>query len=115
MSTPDPVSWKVVERGWRVLDAEGDEIGRVAEVTGDAEADIFDGFAISKGILSGDVYVPSEQVAEIREGEVHLSVRRDEVEGLHSFTEPPPEEEVLPESSTWYQRFAWRWLTGRKR
>ena len=32
---PDPVAWTVVEPGWRVLDASGDEIGHVAEVLGD--------------------------------------------------------------------------------
>jgi len=25
------------------------------------------------------------------------------------------EEQIIPERSTWYQRFAWKWLTGRKR
>jgi hypothetical protein len=40
---------------------------------------------------------------------------RTEVDGLETFTEPPPEEQIIPEKSTWYQRFAWKWLTGRKR
>jgi uncharacterized protein (UPF0248 family) len=67
---PDPVSWKVVEQGWKVLDESGEEIGRVAEITGDAEADIFDGVEITHGLLSGNEYVPSERVVAIREGEV---------------------------------------------
>ena len=70
MSAPDPVSWKVVERGWRVVDDGGDDVGRVEEVTGDAEADIFDGLEISHGLLEKTEYVPSERVVEIREGEV---------------------------------------------
>ena len=70
MAEPDPVSWKVVERGWRVLDEAGEEIGRVDEITGDPEADIFDGVEISHGLLSKPEYVPSERVVEIREGEV---------------------------------------------
>jgi hypothetical protein len=70
---PDPVAWTVVEPGWRVLDASGEEVGRVAEVLGDANRDIFDGLNVTKGLLSGTDYVPSEQVAQIREGEVHLS------------------------------------------
>ena len=68
--TPDPVSWKVVEQGWKVLDEQGDEIGHVQEITGDPEADIFDGVEISHGVLSETEYVPSERVVEIREGEV---------------------------------------------
>jgi len=68
--TPDPVSWKVVEQGWKVLDEQGEEIGHVQEITGDPEADIFDGVEISHGVLSQTEYVPSERVVEIREGEV---------------------------------------------
>jgi uncharacterized protein YrrD len=66
----DPVSWKVVERGWRVLDESGEELGRVDEITGDPEADIFDGVQISHGLLEKTEYVPSERVVDIREGEV---------------------------------------------
>ena len=64
----DPVSWMVVERGWKVVDEQGEEVGHVDDVRGDTEADIFDGIDISHGVLSETEYVPSEQVAEIREG-----------------------------------------------
>jgi uncharacterized protein YrrD len=64
----DPVSWKVVERGWKVLNENGEQLGHVDEVTGDPEADIFDGIQVSHGLLGGTEYVPSERVAEIREG-----------------------------------------------
>ena len=70
MAEPDPVSWMVVERGWRVLDESGDELGHVDEVTGDLDADIFDGVQISHGLLEKTEYVPSERVVAIREGEV---------------------------------------------
>lgn len=66
----DPVSWKVAERGWRVLDESGEELGRVHEITGDPEADIFDGIEVSHGLLERTEYVPSERVVEIRQGEV---------------------------------------------
>jgi len=70
MSVPDPVSWKVVERGWKVLDESGEEIGHVDEITGDADADIFDGVEVSHGMLEKTEYVPSERVVGIRVGEV---------------------------------------------
>ncbi len=70
MTLPDPVSWKADERGWKVDDESGDEIGQVNEITGDPEADIFDGVEISRGLLPRTEYVPSERVVEIREGEV---------------------------------------------
>ena len=104
----------MIERGWVIRDADGDEIGQVHEVNGDENADIFDGLTIKHGALSKDKYVPSEHVAEIREGEVVLDLSRDAVERLETFTEPAPEEQIVPEGSTWYQRLAW-WLTGRNR
>jgi len=110
---PDPVAWTVIEKGWHVFDAEGDEIGHVDEITGDENADIFDGLTISQGILSKPKYVPSEHVAQIVEGEVHLSLSRAAVESLQDYTEPV-EEEILPEKSRWYQRLIWRWYFGRK-
>ena len=71
---PDPVSWFVVEPGWKIVAADGDEVGTVQELLGDLERDIFDGIAVSTGALTKPTYVPSEQVGEIREGEVHLAL-----------------------------------------
>ena len=74
MPMPDPVSWFVVEPGWKIVAADGDEVGTVHELLGDPERDIFDGIAVSTGALTKPTYVPSEQVGEIREGEVHLAL-----------------------------------------
>jgi hypothetical protein len=109
---PDPVAWTVIERGWKVFDAPGEEIGRVDEITGDENVDIFDGITISHGVLSKPHYVPSEHVAQILEGEVHLSLSRTEVERLATYKEPTAAE-IIPESSSWYQRLAGR-LSGRR-
>ena len=40
---------------------------------GDPEADIFNGLLIKRGRVGGSEYLPAEQVAEIREGEVRLA------------------------------------------
>lgn len=68
------VSWKVVERGWDVVAADGEKAGTVHEVLGDANADIFNGLAVSPGLLRGSRYVPSERVARIVEGCVELDL-----------------------------------------
>ena len=107
----DPVAWQMIEPGWKVIDAAGEDIGAVHEVTGDENADIFDGLAVSEGMFRTKKYVPSEQVAEIVEGEVRLRVNGDR---LQDFTEPAVEERILPEGSSWSQRLA-SWLTGRHR
>src|SRR5215475_3353320 len=101
---PDPVAWTVIEHGWKVFDAPGDEIGHVDEITGDENVDIFDGLTIAQGVLSKPKYVASEHVAQIFDGEVHLSLSRDEVENLPTYTEPGIEEQILPEGSKWYER-----------
>jgi hypothetical protein len=76
---PDPVSWMVIERGWRVVDVDGDELGRVDEVLGDEGADIFNGLQVLTGTIAKPTYVPAESVGEIVEGRVQLRVAKNEL------------------------------------
>ena len=62
----DPVSWLLIEPGWEVVDASGERTGKVDDVLGEREADIWDGLTVS-----GE-YVPAEQVASIVEGRITL-------------------------------------------
>jgi hypothetical protein len=78
----DPVSWLLIEPGWTVADAQGVDAGKVAEVLGDAELDIFDGLVVATGLLGKRRYVPSELVASITEGEARLAVDRDGLDAL---------------------------------
>ena len=70
----DPVSWLLVERGWKVVDSTGDDVGTVDEVLGDTDRDIFSGLSVSSSVLGRSHVVPSEHVAEIVEGCVHLDL-----------------------------------------
>jgi hypothetical protein len=63
----DPVSWLLIEPGWEVVDANGKRVGKVKEVLGEREADIWDGLTVD-----GD-YVAAERVAGIVEGRITLS------------------------------------------
>jgi hypothetical protein len=92
----DPVSWFLIEPGWKVLDSSGDDVGSVEEIVGDSGIDIFNGLAISTGVLGGRRYVPAEVVGEITEGSVQLRLSADEVKQLGDFQEPPPSEEFVP-------------------
>lgn len=89
-----PVSWYLVERGWKVVDAEGKEVGHVEEVVGDTGEDIFNGLTLMHGLLARPRYVPAEQVTEITEGAVHLALREDEVGRLDEHEPPPPSEQL---------------------
>ena len=74
----DPVSWFLIEPGWQVVDSAGAELGKVAEVRGEEEQDIFDGLVV--GLSMRDKrYVPSEHVGPIIEGRVELTVSADEL------------------------------------
>jgi uncharacterized protein YrrD len=78
----EPVSWLVIEPGWTVEASDGKEVGTVHEVLGDASADIFDGLAVSHGLLKRARYVPAEKVGEITEGRVALTVSSREFDRL---------------------------------
>jgi hypothetical protein len=88
----DPVSWIMIEPGWNVVSSDGQDVGHVDAVTGDENADIFNGLAIASGPLGHPRYVPAEQVAQIVEGRVELRLTKDEVEHLGEFDEPPMSE-----------------------
>jgi hypothetical protein len=88
---PDPVAWTVVEQGWAVVASDGNAVGKIDQVLGDPEADIFDGLAVGAGsVLDRPVYVPSEQVGAIEEGTVHLTIDGEAFGRLTPYREPPP-------------------------
>ena len=95
----DPVSWKVVERGWSVVAADGTELGTVHEVIGDSNVDIFNGLAVSPGVLRGSRYVPSERVAEIVDGQVRLDVDAEAFEQLDEQQPVPPSAQVRADTT----------------
>jgi hypothetical protein len=94
----DPVSWLLIRRGWKVLAADGGEAGEVDEVAGDDTEDIFDGLAIATSALGKPRYVPAEQVVEITEGVVRLSISQEQVEQLGEYLEPATSAEIEPNS-----------------
>ena len=69
----DPVSWLLIEPGWTVYDAKGEKVGKVDEVLGDLESDIFHGLRVDAGLLDEGHEILADRIGEIREGEVHLT------------------------------------------
>jgi hypothetical protein len=78
----DPVSWFVVEAGWKVIDREGRDVGTVEGVLGEQELDIFDGLAVATRLLGKARYVPAERVTNIYDGLVELDLTAAEVARL---------------------------------
>ena len=75
----------MIEPGWEVVDSAGESVGKVDELLGDPERDIFDGLAISTGLVGKPSYVPAERVGEIRDGRVQLELTANEVERLDPY------------------------------
>ena len=94
-----PVSWLLVRVGWKVVSYDGEEVGHVDEVAGDDTEDIFDGLAVATTAFGKPRYVLSEQVAQITEGTVNLTLTRAQFEQLDEYLEPATSEEVEPEST----------------
>jgi len=90
----DPVSWLMIETGWKVVAADGSEVGQVDEIAGDSNMDIFDGLAIATTAFGKPRYVPAEQVAEITEGTVRLKLTEDQVDQLGEYLEPATSAEI---------------------
>jgi uncharacterized protein YrrD len=91
----DPVSWLLIEPGWKVVTADGKEVGEVREIVGDTGVDIFDGLVVVKGLLRKPRYVPAEEVGSIYEGRVELKLSPDEFDKLGDYDEPPASERFL--------------------
>jgi uncharacterized protein YrrD len=93
---PDPVSWFLIEPGWRVVSADGEEFGKVEEVVGDTGNDIFNGLSVSTGLFAKPRYLPAERVSGIYEGEVHIDMPQEHLGRLDAYEQPPQSAEIVP-------------------
>jgi len=100
----DPVSWFLIEPGWKVVDAGGAEIGSVDEIVGDSSDDIFNGLSVATSLLGRPRYVPSEQVGLITEGRVQLRISKELAERLGEYEEPATSAQILPEGASALRR-----------
>ena len=96
--------------------SDGVEIGRVAHVLADPDADIFDGIVIESG--GGHRFVDAPEVARLASGGVTLTLDRDEAERLPEPGGNPAELRADPDEGsegdlTRKLRRAWDMITGR--
>ena len=110
-----PIAYTVLQEGTPVYDRNGERIGVVDHVLGDMQLDIFEGVIVHPRPLSGHhLFADVEQIAELHERGVLLTVERDE---LH---EPPDEANAKKRDSAdsvenpveARLRRAWDWLSG---
>lgn len=94
----DPVSWTMIEEGWAVVGTDGAELGRVDQVLGDADADIFHGLSVSPGRLRHGRYLPSEIVGTIYVERVEVGLTQQQFDGLPEYRGSPPSAEALAQT-----------------
>jgi hypothetical protein len=85
----DQVSWKAIEPGAKVFSSEGEAVGKVSQVVGDANADVFTGLALSIETFGHDRFVASERVAGIYPDRIDLALTKQEIERLPEHTDAP--------------------------
>ncbi len=96
-----------------MLTSDGVVVGRVAQVEGDKQSDIFDGLAVESKQPTQIRYVPGEQVAAIYPGEVTLKIALADIGELEPFRPPPPETKWLPGKVPLTTRMS-NWLRGKR-
>jgi hypothetical protein len=112
-----PMSYLTLRPGTPVRASDGTEVGTVAHVLADADADIFDGLVIdARG--GGHRFVDAPEVAAIAEGGVTLTLDAAGAERLPEPSENPAELGAHPDDSaesdlTRKLRRAWDYLSGR--
>ena len=112
-----PMSYLTLEPGARVVASDGTEVGTVAHVLADPDADIFDGLVIdARG--RGHRFVDAPQVAEIAEGGVTLALDAGAAKRLPEPSESPAEMSADPSDTTEGDlarklRRAWDLISGR--
>jgi hypothetical protein len=112
----DPISYMTLEPGTPVFTSDGAEVGTVAHVLADADADIFDGIVISSG--GGHRFVDAPDVARIASGGVTLALDTAAAERLPEPRANPAEMSADPDEGsesdlTRKLRRAWDMITGR--
>lgn len=83
----------MIEPGWKVVAADGTEVGKVEELVGDTGKDIFNGLSVSTGFLGKPKYVPAERVREITDGRVELDLPAEAIGDLDDHDQQPPSAE----------------------
>ena len=109
----DPVSWLQIEQGWNIVTSDSVIVGKVAQVEGDKQADIFDGLAVESRQPTQIRYVPGEQVGAIYPGEVTLKIASADIGTLEPFHAPPPETKWVPGKAPLSTRVS-KWLRGKR-
>jgi hypothetical protein len=85
---PPQVAWIAIDEDAVVVAADGSEVGKVKEVAGDEEHDIFDGLVVKHSRFGSDGYIASERVKAIWPDRIETDLSPQEAEALPEYREP---------------------------
>jgi uncharacterized protein YrrD len=114
----DPTSYLELPEGVPVLSADGQEVGRVAHVLADADADIFDGLVIdARRGPGGHRFADASQIESLHTGGVVLALDAASAEALPEPEENPSVMAADPDDTTPDDlgdklKRAWAWISG---
>ncbi|MDQ3670302.1 MAG: PRC-barrel domain-containing protein [Actinomycetota bacterium] len=83
------VAWKAIEADAEVVSSDGESVGNVSRVVGDATADVFTGLAILVGSFGGERFVAAERVSGIWANRVELDLSASALEDLPKYEDTP--------------------------
>jgi hypothetical protein len=86
-SDAQPISWRELTADTPVTSSDGETVGRVSEVLGSQEEDIFHGLEVHLARFGHRVLVTADQVAGITTAGVTLALTSEEVHALPEHTE----------------------------
>ena len=84
----DSVSWKGIDENAAVVAVDGRELGRVSEIAGDEQADIFDGLVVAPAGGGAPRLVSAERVTRIFPDRVETDLGPEEAASLPEYIEP---------------------------
>lgn len=82
-----PLAWTAVLADTPVISSDGVDVGRVVEVLGAPEEDIFHGVVVSPGNDTRGVLVPAESVTEITTRAISVRLVAEEIRALPPYLE----------------------------
>jgi hypothetical protein len=86
---PPRIAWTAIEPKTPVYSADGRAVGKVGQLVGDYEADVFTGLAISLNLLGSDRLVEADHVRGIWPDRIELDLSAEEVERLPKYEDVP--------------------------
>jgi sporulation protein YlmC with PRC-barrel domain len=83
------IAWKAIEPKTPVYSADGEVIGKVSQVVGDPEADVFTGLAVSPSLFGPARFVDADRVRGIWTERIELDLTAEEAQRLPEHEDAP--------------------------